>query len=165
MKTIVQKNNFLKIINMREYKLEEVLPCIIKQDGDNWTIDHFHPSFPRPKHMSHEQYIEIVKQTMENTKNQNVAAQNPPEEFGEGAGTELKKLLKMIGITSTPNCSCNARAKLMNQNGIQWCKDNIDTIVVWLKEEATKRNLPFFTYGAKKLVKLAISRAEHAQTG
>lgn len=81
-------------------------------------------------------------------------------DIGEGVGTELKKLLKFIGITASKNCSCNARAKTMNEKGIEWCKDNIDTIVGWLKEEANKRNLPFFAYAARKLVQLAIGRAE-----
>jgi hypothetical protein len=80
--------------------------------------------------------------------------------IGEGVGTELKKLLKFIGITASKDCSCNARAKTMNEKGIEWCKDNIDTIVGWLKEEASKRNLPFFAYAARKLVQLAIGRAE-----
>jgi len=160
MNTIINKDNFIRVVEHREYKLEEVMPCVIKQDGDNWTIDNFHPSYPRPKNMSHEEFIESIKKQIEKVQSQ------PPQELdiGEGIGSELKKLLKMVGITSTPNCSCNARAKLMNQNGLQWCKDNIDTIVGWLKEEAEKRNLPFFTYGAKKLVKLAIYRAENAKT-
>lgn len=166
MYSIINKNIFLRILSNRGYTLEEVLSCITKQDGDNWTIDNFHPSYPRPKNMSHEEFIAFINQKIEEAKNKAQTTQAPQQlDIGEGVGTELKKLLKMVGITSTPNCSCNARAKLMNQNGLQWCKDNIDTIVGWLKEEAEKRNLPFFTYGAKKLVKLAIYRAENVKTG
>lgn len=158
----INKNNFLKVIKYRGYSLDEVSLCIINQDDENFFVDPTHPSFPRSKSMTHEQFLESIKNKLNNTQASNIQQENQVIE--DGAGTELKKLLKMIGITSTPNCSCNAKAKLMNQNGIQWCKDNIDTIVGWLKEEATKRNLPFFTYGAKKLVKLAISRAENAKT-
>jgi len=79
---------------------------------------------------------------------------------GEGVGTELKKILGFIGITSTPTCSCNAKAKIMNEKGVEWCKNNIDVVVSWLKEEASKRNLPFYSFIAKKLVKIAIGRAE-----
>ena len=48
----------------------------------------------------------------------------------------------------------------MNEKGIQWCKENKNQICDWLKEEATKRKLPFFKYGAMKLINMAISRAE-----
>ena len=164
--TLLKKEYFIPVVESRGYKLEEVMPCVIKQDGDNWTIDNFHPSYPRPKNMSHEEFMAFINQKIQEAKNKAPKTQAPQQlDIGEGVGTELKKLLKMVGITATPNCSCNARAKLMNQNGLQWCKDNIDTIVGWLKEEAEKRNLPFFTYGAKKLVKLAIYRAENVKTG
>lgn len=78
----------------------------------------------------------------------------------DGPGTELKKLLKKIGIVATPNCSCNARANMMNFNGIEWCEKNIDTIVGWLREEATKRKLPFVDLAGRVLVKRAIKRAK-----
>lgn len=77
----------------------------------------------------------------------------------EGAGTELKKLLAMIGITSSPNCACNARAAEMDRNGVQWCKDNVSEIVVWLQSEAQRRNLPFSRFAARKIVQIAIARA------
>lgn len=76
-----------------------------------------------------------------------------------GPGTELKKLLKLIGITASPTCSCNARAKTMDDNGVEWCEKNIDTIISWLREEANKRNLPFIDYAAKMLVSRAISNS------
>ena len=134
------KNNLISRCKERGYSLEEVMPCVIKQDNDIWVIDENHPNYPKnPKNnIKQPQVIDI----------------------GEGAGTELKKLLKLIGITSTPSCGCNAKAKAMNENGIEWCKNNTETIVSWLKEEADKRNLPFFAYGAKKLIKFAINRAE-----
>lgn len=121
------KNNLIQRCNERGYTLEEVMPCVSKQDGDIWTIDETHEKYPKEK---------------------------------IGAGTELKKLLKLMGIVASPNCSCNAKAKTMDENGLEWCKDNIDTIVSWLKEEADKRHLPFLTYGAKRLVKFAIGKAE-----
>jgi hypothetical protein len=49
-----------------------------------------------------------------------------------GPGTELKKLLKLVGITASPTCSCNARARTMDTNGCDWCEANIDTIVAEL---------------------------------
>lgn len=83
-----------------------------------------------------------------------------PEPPGYGPGTELKALLSKVGITSTPTCSCNARANHMDIQGIQWCRDNEELILEWLKEEAEKRNLPFIAFGAKMLIRRAIKNAE-----
>jgi hypothetical protein len=77
-----------------------------------------------------------------------------------GVGTELKKLLAKIGIKPTPHCSCNARAKHMDIQGIKWCEENIPTIVGWLEEEATKRKLPFIYAQGWVLVKAAIRKAK-----
>lgn len=119
----------------RGYSLEEVMSCVISQDGDNWTIDTNHSDYPKlPK--------------------------NIQQSVNGGVGTELKKLLKMIGITATANCSCNARAKIMDDNGILWCEENKDTIVEWLKEAAHDRNLPFSEAIAKMVLNLAIKKAK-----
>jgi hypothetical protein len=79
-----------------------------------------------------------------------------------GAGTELKKVLKLFGIESTPDCSCNRYAAMMNMNGCEWCKSNIEIILDWLKGEADKRRLPFIRAGARLIVKRAIKNAEKA---
>jgi hypothetical protein len=76
-----------------------------------------------------------------------------------GPGTELKKLLKKVGIAASPNCSCNARARTMDQWGCDKCEENIDEIVGWLREEATKRRLPFVDTAGRMLVKRAIKNA------
>ncbi len=81
----------------------------------------------------------------------------------EGPGAYLKKYLSKIGITSTPTCSCNAKARHMDTMGVEWCEENLDTIVGWLKEEAEKRSLPFFDWPARMLVKKAISSAKRAR--
>lgn len=89
----------------------------------------------------------------------NYTYNGPVQKIG-GPGTELKKILAKIGITASPTCSCNARAKVMDNNGIEWCENNIDTIVGWLKEESNKRGLPFLEYAGKLLVKRAIKKAK-----
>ena len=82
-----------------------------------------------------------------------------PENIG-GPGTELKALLKTwLRIEATENCSCNARASEMDRRGCKWCESNIDTIVGWLREEATKRGLPFADAAGRMLVRLAIRNA------
>jgi hypothetical protein len=79
-----------------------------------------------------------------------------------GPGTELKALLKKVGITASPGCSCNKRAQVMDENESKepgWCEQNLETICDWLQEEATKRKLPFVRMAAKILVRQAIRNA------
>jgi hypothetical protein len=83
-----------------------------------------------------------------------------PATLHSGVGTQLKKILSTIGIKSTINCSCTTRAIKMNSLGQQWCKDNRDIIIGWLKEEANKRKLPFVKFAGYKLIDWAIKRAE-----
>lgn len=72
-----------------------------------------------------------------------------------GPGTEMKKLLKRVGIEATPDCSCNARANDMNVRGEEWCLDNLEVIADWLEYEAKKREgvaVKLFTRTAAKLL-------------
>jgi hypothetical protein len=83
-----------------------------------------------------------------------------------GPGVELKKLLKRVGIVATPNCSCNARAKRMDTEEARepgWCEAHLDEIVGWLREEATKRKLPFVDMAGRVLVRRAIRNARKEQ--
>jgi hypothetical protein len=120
----------------RGYTLDEVRPCIVSQDGDRIVVDESHPAFPRkPK----------------------VPPQTPAG--ASGPGTELKKLLRLVGIADLPNCSCNAHAAQMDAWGADECEARLDEIVGWLEQEAGNRGLPFVRFAAQKVVKLAIRRA------
>jgi len=77
-----------------------------------------------------------------------------------GPGTELKKLLSRLGFSSTPTCSCNKRAQVMDEKGVQWCEENVDTVCDWLAEEAGKRKLPFIRSAGKLLIRMAIRNAK-----
>jgi len=80
-----------------------------------------------------------------------------------GPGTELKKLLKSVGIEAKPDCSCNKRAQLMDQNEVRepgWCEAHIEEISGWLQEEAKKRGLPYIASAGKLLIRIAIKRAK-----
>ena len=80
-----------------------------------------------------------------------------------GPGTELKKLLKSVGIEAKPDCSCNERAQLMDQNEVRepgWCEAHIEEISGWLQEEAQKRGLPYIASAGKLLIRIAIKRAK-----
>jgi len=129
----------------RGYTLDEVMPCVVAQDGDQWTIDTEHPAYPATPKPGHEPQP---------------AAPPPPT---HGPGTELKKLLAKVGITASPDCSCNARARTMDEKGCDWCEANLDEIVDWLREEATKRGLPFVDMAGRMLVRRAIRNARKAE--
>lgn len=76
-----------------------------------------------------------------------------------GPGTELKKLLSIIGIYATPNCKCNTRAKKMDDEGPEWCEDNIEVIADWMHEETKRRNLPFIRSVVIRIIRYAIKRS------
>lgn len=57
-------------------------------------------------------------------------------------GYELKKILRWFG--QDPNdkqCKCNARAAIMDREGLDWCEENQELIVGWLMEEWDRRGL------------------------
>ena len=116
------------------------MPCVVSQDGDQWTIDESHPAYP----------------LVDRKHSQPPPAAPSP---AGGPGTELKGLLKLIGITSSPNCSCNARAKQMDEWGPDECERRMPEILAWLEQEATRRGLLFVRFAAEQAVKLAIRRA------
>jgi hypothetical protein len=92
--------------------------------------------------------------------------QNPCErpQDNTGPGSQLKKFLSRIGITATPTCSCNAKARHMDAMGVDWCEQNVDLIVSWLKEEAQKRGLPFIDLAGRVLVNRAIAASRKAHS-
>lgn len=143
---ICDKIHLIVRCEQRGYTLDEVMPCVVAMNGDQWTIDVDHPAYPR-----HPKPGFVPSQPA-----------TSPHLPTSGPGTELKKLLATIGITSTPNCSCNARAAEMDRLGCDWCEANIDTIVGWLREEAEKRGLPFLDAAGRLLVRRAIHNARKA---
>ena len=53
-----------------------------------------------------------------------------------GVGTELTRILAWLRIKKTDACQCAARAAEMDRRGIEWCVENIDVILNWLKQSA-----------------------------
>jgi hypothetical protein len=130
----------------RGYTLDEVMPCVVSQDGDQWTIDVEHPAYPRqPKPGFNPQQPQLP--------------QPPPS---HGPGTELHAILSRFGLTASGDCKCNSRAALMDANGCDWCEANINEIVGWLRESAAERGLPFIDAVGRMLVKRAIHNARKA---
>ena len=135
---VAHRRQLEAICRQRGYDLAAAMACVVSQDGDQWTIDETHPAYPRRR----------------------VAARVA------GPGTHLKRLLAgwPLRITASATCSCNARAREMDARGCDWCEANVDTIVGWLREEATKRSLPFVDMVGKLLVRRAISNARKEKT-
>lgn len=93
-------------------------------------------------------------------------AKKDPTQFQRminGPGTELKLLIGKVGITASPGCQCNAHAVQMNLWGPDECERKIDQIVGWLRDEATRRGLPFIETLGRMLVRRAISNARKKQ--
>lgn len=81
------------------------------------------------------------------------------EENPNHPGTILSKMIKSVGIQMTDTCSCKRHALEMNDKGNDWCEENIDTIVGWLRDEAKRRGLPFIDAIGKLLVSRAIKKS------
>lgn len=142
----VKESVFLELAQSRRYTAESIQGCIVQRMDDHLIVDKDHPAYPRA------------------LESQAVAPSGvlQPPAIGHGPGTELKKLLTKIGIAATPNCSCNARARRMDEEEARepgWCEAHLDEIVGWLREEATKRGLPFVDMAGRVLVRRAISNA------
>ena len=54
-------------------------------------------------------------------------------------GTNIELLLNSFGITVIKGCKCKFRASTMDGNGLDWCKENVDTIARWMLAEDSKR--------------------------
>ena len=80
-----------------------------------------------------------------------------------GVGTELKLILRRLGINPKVNCKCYQRAREMDANGIEWCETHLEEIVDWLQEEAKNRSLPFIRIAGRVLVRKAIKNARRKQ--
>jgi hypothetical protein len=128
--------------NQRGYTLDEVMPCVVSQDGDEWTIDVDHPAFPR-----------VPKAGYEPSPN-------------HGPGTELSKLLKRFGIEPTPTCACRAKSQQMDLWGPDECErpERIAEVVAVMRAEAEARGLPFLDVAGRLLVRRAIRNARQNHT-
>jgi hypothetical protein len=114
------------------------MPCVVAQDGDQWTIDTEHPAFPR-------------------------VSRFPQPEPPRGPGTELKKLLAgwPFYITASPDCSCNQVANQMDAWGPDECErsERVEYILAAMRDNAQKRGLPFLDAAGRFLIKRAIKNA------
>lgn len=127
------------------------MPCVVAQDGDQWTIDIDHPAYPKHTKIG----FAFVPPLPE-------SASPPPPLPARGPGTELRLLLAAMRIKSASDCKCNKRAAYMDKMEAEqpgWCETNIDEIVGWLRESAAERGLPFLDVAGRLLVRRAIRNA------
>jgi hypothetical protein len=140
------KSQLFLVAQARGYTLDEVMPCVVAQDGDEWTIDVDHPEYPRHRKPGYEP---------------------PIAPRSHGPGTELKKLLAgwPFRIVATPDCKCTSRAAYMDSKGCDWCEspEGMAEIMGFLREAAEERGLPFLDLAARLLVRRAIANARKAE--
>jgi len=119
------------------------MPCVVSQNGDEWTIDVDHPAYPRHPRPGF------------------IPPQVEPTPAPHGPGTELSKLLKRFGIEPTPTCKCRAKAGEMDAWGCDECSkpERVEEVVAVMRDEAAARGLPFVDIAARLLVKRAIHNA------
>lgn len=125
---------------------QDVISAAVKDDGTHL-------------HIPSDAYEALVEKYARPARPQ-PSVRRPAKPQQAGPGTELKALLKKVGIVATPGCSCNTRAKTMDEMEAKepgWCEKNIETICDWLQEEATKRKLPFVRAAGRLLIRKAIS--------
>jgi hypothetical protein len=125
----------------RGYSLAEVMPCVVAQNGDDWTIDTEHYAYPRVSRLPEKQQTAAP--------------------LGHGPGTELSKLLKRFGIEPTPTCACRAKAAQMDAWGCDECEkpERIAEVVAVMRAEAEARGMPFLDVAGRLLVRRAINNA------
>lgn len=77
-----------------------------------------------------------------------------------GPGTELHKLLHLIKIKPKGTCKCEEHSMRMNLNGSDWCRENRETILGWLRHAASQRSLPFPKMIVNQIITKSIKRSE-----
>lgn len=137
------KEFFRQRCDERGYTVEECLPCVVSQEGETWTIDELHSSYPRV-----------------------ARAVALPAASSCFAGTELKKLLEgwPFKIAASDNCNCTARARHMDLMGCDWCERNLEEVVGYLREAAGDRGLPFLDAAGRMLVRRAVANARRKES-
>jgi hypothetical protein len=74
-----------------------------------------------------------------------------------GPGTELARILWWFDHKK--GCRCKSRERMMNLWGPSLCEARTNTIIGWLKAEASRRGLPFSKTVARHYIDKAIRRA------
>lgn len=115
----------------RGYELNEVMGCVVNQDGDQWTIDTNSPAYPQ-----------ISKLVGVGTELSNIL-----KRFGiEPTPTcQCRDMADKMDILGPDECAKPER---------------IEEVVAVMREEAKARGLPFIDAAARMLIRRAIKNAK-----
>jgi hypothetical protein len=93
----------------RGYTLDEVMPCVVSQDGDQWTVDVDHPAYPRAAK---------EKPTQADSPEPTAAAPNggPGPELKGDRTSASKGLMRLLGGWSSRLGQGSCRLCVLPQN-------------------------------------------------
>lgn len=77
----------------------------------------------------------------------------------QGVGTELKAILAWFGQEARASCKCQARAAVMDREGVEWCEANQAIIVGWLMEAWASEGLTLAEFVPRGLRRFAAALA------
>lgn len=83
----------------------------------------------------------------------------------DGVGFELARLISWFYVDTDPCLICKYRMQKMNVWGPDVCEEKIETILVWLKQAANKRRIPYVDFAVRLLLKKAIANARRKCCG
>lgn len=131
------RSNLEQRCTERGYTLAEVMPCVVSQDGDQWTIDVEHPSYPRS-----------------------------PVGRGPGTELKKLLASFGITATPSCSCNAGAALMdELEARFPGWCEGHMDEIVGWMRKEAAARGLPFLDVVGRLLVRRAVRNARQNLPG
>ena len=76
------------------------------------------------------------------------ANKSPLLDLPGGPGTMLSKFLSWFSA-ATPGCGCEERAAIMDAWGVEGCRENLPTILHWLRSSAHAAGIPYTESGTK----------------
>lgn len=77
-----------------------------------------------------------------------------------GVGDFMARIFKQMGYKYRAVSTARAKINKLNSLGVEWCEKYQDVILLWVKEECEKKNIPFIPKPIKSIIKLAIRRAK-----
>lgn len=81
-----------------------------------------------------------------------------------GVGSELKKLLKKIGIELPQNCTCNSKLTHLDSFEPEIVSEKMRAqVLAWMAKDASARALYFDAEKAEKILEIAVRRAIRAR--
>jgi len=121
-------------------------PCEVRADGwcDRHQRIHRHETLRLALEVSdHAEQCRLMWDQHPLNGQPPVVPSNLPPIPKEGVGTELEKLLELIGIVKWKGCDCERMKRQMNALGPMGCRVHRSELVAWLKVKREK--LGWFT--------------------